>query len=253
MPRPRLTATLVALLLLPSCYEFEISAEGGYAQLALDGDFGYVAGSTTASIDQDIESAFGLGDDQGSPYARVAADFGVPNLSVSGLLFSDDGSGVLTANFGENLVAGTAVDYEFDLINLKGALTFEIDLGPVSLAPGVAVDYLDFDVMARDRIGIATEDIELQAPVPLLFLRGEVELGPLALIAEGGYLEVDIEDIEASLLDLEFLVQLRPTDWLHVFACYRSLLFEGDGEVDDDTAEIDLEISGFMLGGGVRF
>lgn len=249
----RLGAAALVAALLPSCYQFQVTGEGGYAQLGLDGDFGFVDGTSTASIQQDVESAFGLGDDQGSPYARVALDLGVPHLSASGFIFEDDGTGTLTANFGENLTAGTAVDSEFDLAAAKIALAFDIDVGPVTVSPGVAVEYVDLQMSVRDRIGIATEEVDLQAPIPLAFVRAQVELGPVTLLGEGGYLQVDVEDVDASLLDLEFMARVHPTEWLHVFGGYRLLRLEGDGEVDGDSVDLDLDLAGWVVGGGIRF
>ena len=49
--------SLVAILAcstLTSCFQLEVTAQAGYAQLALDGYVGYVDGATSASIAQDI-------------------------------------------------------------------------------------------------------------------------------------------------------------------------------------------------------
>ena len=127
----------VPLLVLPSCYQLEVTAEAAYAQLSLDGDIGYRNGATTASIEQDIESAFGLGDDQGTPYGRVMVDVGVPVLAVSGFQFEESGTGYLQADFG-NVPAGIGVDSDFEMTNAKASLAFQIDLGPVAISPGRA-------------------------------------------------------------------------------------------------------------------
>jgi len=242
-----------ALLTLPSCYQLEVTAQAGFAQLSLDGDFGYVNGSSSATIDQDVESAFGLGDDQGSPVAKVAIDFGTPTLSISGFIFEDEGTGILTANFGNNLVAGTPVISEFDLTCGKIAYAFEIPLGPVSISPGIAVEYVDLGFNVRDTFGAATEDVDLQAPIPMVFLRAEADISILTATLEAGFVKVDISDIEAQLLDIEAMLEVNATSWLNFFAGYRMIDFEADGLIDDDTYDIDLGLSGFLVGGGLRF
>ena len=76
----------VPLVGLAGCYQFEVTAQVAYAQMSLDGDLGYAtAGSSTPAVAQDLESGFGLGDDQGTPYARVMIDTGVPVLGGTGI------------------------------------------------------------------------------------------------------------------------------------------------------------------------
>ncbi len=241
------------LLALPSCYTFEVEAQAGYAQLALDGDFGYVGGTNNTNIQQDIEPALGLGDDQGTPFGRLELDFGTATLSASGFMFEDEGQGTLTANFGDNLTAGTSVFSTFELTNIKVAWAFDIELGPVTLAPGIAADFFDLSMTVRDSIGIATEEAELAAPIPMLFLRGGVDVGPVRGVGEVGYVAVDIEDVEASLLDVEARLEVAPTPWFDVFVGYRLINMEVEGLIDDDTYDIDIGLSGFMVGGGFRF
>jgi outer membrane receptor protein involved in Fe transport len=250
----RITQSAAAALLLPlaACYDLQASAQAGYAQLALDGDVGYVSGSSTASIEQDIESALGLGEDQGSPYARAQVDFGVPVLTASGFTFDEEGTGTLTVNFGA-VPAGTDVLSDFSMANAKASLAFDIPIGPVTLAPGLAVDWFDLSITVRDTIGFASEDVDIQAPLPLGFLRGQVDLGPVIAVAEVGFLDAEIDDVDGQLLDIEAQLQVRPTDWLDLFVGYRRIDMDARGLVDNDTVDIDLSLSGFLVGGGVRF
>lgn len=245
----------VALATLPACYQFDVAAQAGYAQLAVDGNFGYVQGSSTTSVRQDVDSAFGLGSGQGAPYARVALDTGVPVLSVSGFTFQDSGTGTLQADFGQGsvLTAGVPVRSELTFTNLKGACAFQIEIGPVAISPGLAVDWFDIDLNVRDQIGIASESVDLSGPLPLAFLRGEVGLGPVAALAEVGYIGANIDGVDASLLDVEAQLLVRPTGWLDLFVGYRYLALTAEGLVSNDTYDVDLTVDGFMLGGGVRF
>ncbi|MCK5944993.1 MAG: hypothetical protein KAI24_23600 [Planctomycetes bacterium] len=252
--------TILSLVLLPlvatlpACFQFEIQAQAGYAQLALDGDIGYQNGAQSGDIDQDIESAFGLGDDQGSPYVRAKLDFGVPNLSVSAFTFEDEGEGTLEANFG-NVPQNVPVRSQFDLSNAKAAYAFEIPIVPgiASISPGIAIDYFDLAIDVRDAFGISQENVELAGPLPLAFVRGEVDLGIVSAVVEGGYITADIDDVEGEVLDLEAQLLLHPTDLIEIFVGYRSLNLDLNGMVDGDTFDTDITLSGFMIGGGFRF
>jgi hypothetical protein len=238
---------------LQSCSLPTATAQIGYAQFAIDGDIGYQSGS--AAVAQDVESAFGLGDEHSTPYVRAMLDTGVQVLSVSAFTLGDDGSGVLEANFGDSglLTAGVPVRSELDMTSIKGTYAFEIALGPVSVAPGIAVNFVDLELEVRDEIGITTETLDLRAPIPMLFARGMVDLGPVSAVAELGYVKVDIEDVDTSFLDAELMLMVHPVPLVHFFAGYRRIELEGDGEVDGDAFDADLSISGWMVGGGIRF
>ena len=245
----------LALIATSACSVPSVSAAAGYARMSIDGRLGYVNGRSATSVDQDIESAFGLGDKQGSPYGRAMVDFGVPVLAVSGFSFADSGDGVLEANFGDSpiLIAGTPVHSELDMWNAKTTLAFDIGLGPVTISPGVGVDYFNLDLTVNDLIGIANENVQLKGPVPIGFLRGQVDLGIVAATAEVGYVEADVEDVKGKFLDIEALVTVRPKPWLDLFVGYRSLGLNLDGVIDSDTFNADITISGFLAGGGFTF
>jgi hypothetical protein len=250
-----LLAAAAALTVLPSCGTPSASAHIAYASFAVDGEFGYVSGASTASVSQDVETAFGLGDDQSLPYARAQVDFGVPVLTGSVFRFEESGDGVLQANFGDSgtLVAGTPVTTDFEMFNAKMSATFDISLGPITVAPGLAVDYVDLDVRVRDRIGIADERAQLTAPVPLAFVRGQVDLWLVTGVVEVGYMAIDVEDVDTTIFDLEVLAVVHPLPLLDLFAGYRMIDVDADGQVDGDTFDADLQIGGFMIGGGLRF
>lgn len=252
--RIRLLAAGLGLLTLPSCFQFEVAAQAGYANFAVDGNIGYVNGTSGPAVDQDIESAFGLGDDQGTPVVRAEVDTGVPVITVSAFMFEDSGRGRLNADFGD-ISAGLPVQTDFELTSIKGAYTFDIPIVPgiASIQPGIAVNYFDLFIDARDTLGISQQTVDLTGPIPLAYLRGEVELGMFSLTAEAGYLEVDVDDVSGSLLDAEAQLAINPTPLLELFVGYRLLEFQVDGQIDGDTVDTDFTLSGLMIGGGVRF
>jgi hypothetical protein len=249
--RQLLVFAVLPILAVPSCSPLQVSAQAGYAQVALDGELGYATGSTTPAVRQDVEGAFGLGDDQGVPYGRLIADFGVPVIGVSGIFFEDDGTGQLTQDFG-GIPAGVPVRSDLELWNALTSLAFEIEIGPVSVSPGLAADYIDLKLQVADAFGAQVETVELSGPVPMVFLRAEVEVWKLAGVVEGGYTQFEIDDADASVLDLTGLIELR-LDRLNIFVGYRTFAFEGDGVIDDDSFDADITLDGFLIGGGVQF
>lgn len=249
-----LVLTGLVLMALPACTVPTLEAQAGYAQLSLDGDIGYANGNTVA-VQQDVESAFGLGDTQGSPYGRAQVDFGVPVLTVSAFNFEDEGRGFLQSDFGNipALGGGVPVQSELEMLNAKVSYAFEIGLGPVSISPGVAVDYFDLQIDVTDAFGLAREQVDVNGPLPLGFLRAELDFGIVSAFAEAGYMSAEIDDVDGELLDIEAQLVVHPTDLIELFVGYRHVNMVLDGLIDDDTVDTDITISGLIFGGGIRF
>lgn len=250
--RHRLLAAIAACSVLPACFQLEASGQLGWSRMAVRGDIGYVNGASTVSVRQDVDSALGLGEDQDQPYARAMLDTGVQVIAVSAFRFEESGTGLLQADFG-GVTAGTTVRSDFEFLNAKGSYAFEIALGPVSIAPGIAIDYFDLELDVRDLGGVASETLDVNAPVPLAFVRGTVDLGIASGVVELGYIEADIGDVDGSFFDAEILVEVRIAPLVHLFGGYRRIALDAEGVVDGDTYEADLEVDGFVIGGGVRF
>ena len=124
----------------------------------------------------------------------------------------------------------------------------------MSIAPGVAVNFIDMSIFLRDTIGVASEDVQLQAPLPMAFLRGEADIvGWFQLVAEVGFIKIDVDDVEAELLDIEALIELTAWAPLNLFVGYRGIDFVGQGEIEGDSIDLDMGLSGFMVGGGIVF
>lgn len=250
MRTPTLMLASVALMAMTACSLPTANVQAGFANLSLDGNVGYVTGAATTSIDQDVESAFGLGDEQGSPVVRGQIDFGVPVLTVSGFQFEDEGQGTLNATFG-SLTAGVLVDSTVDLQTARASYAFDIGIGPVSISPGIAVDYFDLSIKATN--GLITEEVDLNGPLPLGFLRAQVDFGKVGAFVEAGYISADVDDVDGELLDIEAQLYVRPWSVLELFVGYRHLEMDLEGTIDDDSFDTDLTVSGLMFGGGVTF
>jgi len=244
----------LALMALPACSIPTLEVQAGYAHLSLDGDIGYSNGNTVA-VEQDFESVFGLGDSQGSPYGRAQIDFGVPVLTVSAFSFEDKGRGVLLSDFGNipALAGGVPVQSELDMMNAKVSLAFEIGIGPVSISPGLAIDYFDLQIDVTDALSIASEQVDVSGPLPLAFLRADVDLGIVSAFAEAGYMSADIDDVDGELLDIEAQLVLHPAPLVELFVGYRYWNIALDGIIDNNTIDTDIKVSGLIFGGGIRF
>ena len=116
MPHPRWKLLFLLPLLASAfsgCVPVGFSAQVGYASMNVGGDLALESGGA-AAIDQGIDSAFGLGDSQGSPYYRAQVDLGGPVLTGSMFWLREDGEGQLQDAFG-SLSSGTAVESRLDL------------------------------------------------------------------------------------------------------------------------------------------
>jgi hypothetical protein len=249
-----LLAIPAILLLCPSC-SVSATAQAGYTSMAFGGNIGLAptSGSSGVAVSQSVDSALGLGQQSGSPYGRVQVELGVPVITLSAFKFHDEGTGHLQGQFG-NISGGTDVVSNLDFTNLKGSFAFAVDLGLFKLAPGLAVDLFDIDMRVHDVAGFAEEDFKVLAPVPMAFLRGETDLFSTTLVGEVGYMTIPkINDIKGTFWDAEAMLEVHPMPLFHLFAGYRYISISGQGTVDNQDFNTDLNIRGWQIGGGVRF
>lgn len=245
---------LVAIALgCTSCAVPGLQVGAGLLRPAVTGFAGLAPAGSTGDIAQDVESAFGLGAEQDSPYVRAEVELGPVLLAASGFTFDEQGSGTLERPFG-NLGAGTLVDTELRFTNARVCGAFPFALGPLSIGPGLAVDAFDLEMEVRSSFGAVAEQIEVTAPVPMPFVRAEAGLGIVAAVGELGYITVpEIDGIEGTFWDAELALELRPSAFTSVFFGYRHIDIDGEGTVDGRDFEVDLQAAGWMVGGRFRF
>lgn len=246
-------AVLIAVL-VSSCSSADFSVQAGFTHVSVGGDVALAnnSGGLANATRQDIEPGFGLGDAQGSPFLRVQADFGGPVLTASGFVFREHGEGVLAATFG-GLDQATAVTSELDFGCAKLSATYDVDIGPVTVSPGLAIDVIDFDFRASDLLG-NSEVIDEVVALPLLFLRAGASLGTFSVVAEAGYLETPrIDAAKGRFLDLEGMLGWSPLPRATLFAGYRHVGIDVIGDTGTESFALDLRISGWLVGGGIGF
>lgn len=248
-------AVLLALLPLGACSSVGVTGQVGYTQMQVSGNLALTSGTgpVSAASEQDIGSAFGLGDRQGSPYLRAQADLGVPVLTLSAFQIEESGAGTLESTFG-GLSTNTPVRSDLEITNAKASLTFDIGLGPVKVSPGLALDVFDLYFKATETQFGNSETIDELIPFPLLFLRAEAGLGPVSCVGEIGFLETpEIDGAKGRVLDLDVMVEWSVLPLVEVFAGYRLIDIAARGQTDTESFDADLQIDGWVLGGGIRF
>jgi hypothetical protein len=246
---------LLASLGCPGCTVTSATGELGFTQMSVGGDIALASGTggVPPGSSQDIGSAFGLGDEQGSPWLRGQVEFGALVLTGSAFHFSERGQGVLDATFG-GLAEATPVSTELEFSNCKLSGTYAFDLGPLVLSPGLALDLFDFRFKATETTFGNSEAIDEFMPVPMLFLRAATEVGVVTATVEIGYLQTpEMNHSEVMLLDLEAMVEVRLGESFHLLGGYRAMDIDGKGETDSSSYEVDLTVRGWTIGGGVRF
>lgn len=253
----RIAIFALLLLSVPACGGLGGTASAGYTQMSLSGDIALAptsGGVSLGTIRQDVESALGLDDASGSPYVRGDVNAAIVTFTASAFQYDQSGTGTLTANFG-NISAGTQVRSDVELWNLQGAALFELlNIGPVRLAPGIGVNYFTGDIDVSSLTGPSiTENVSVDAPIPLLFGEGEVKLGNLRGIVDVGWISGEYGDVDGTYLDLAGTVRMEIAAHLEVFAGYRWLEADIKGTVDGQAFQGDLVLQGWFLGGSLRF
>ena len=253
--RTVLVSVLCSTLFVAGCSAPSASAQLAYMSAEVSGDISLDSGG--GSSEQGLGSAFGLGDAQGAPYLRGQVEAGGPVFTGSLLWMSDNGSGQLDGGFGQiNQVPNQIADVssKLDLGLGKFSAAYELELGPVSVAPGLLVDVFALDFTALEPITGTAESIDELLVVPMPFLRAEVELGPFAAVGELGYMEIDgIGDTEGTFLDAEAMLHYYPVPFANVFVGYRQVELDGSGSSGGDEFATDFSLTGWMVGGGIRF
>jgi len=252
----RLSVWCPVLLVCVSCETWFVEVDAGYTQMEFSGTAALAptgGGLPVSATTVDLQDELGLDDPIGAPYGRVQAGLGPWGLSASGFSLSDVADGRVTRQFG-NITVGTDVHTEVQMINLKTALTFDVlDTQFLTLSPGIAVDYFDFDVsVSAPSLGIS-EQLKAQAPVPLLFGQVSSKVGPVSLTLEGGWMSADVGDANGTFLDIEGMLRVHLGLGTHVFGGYRHIAINANGVASGQRFEADFNLQGWMVGVGYRF
>ena len=219
------------------------------------GDFALASGTsgTGNAPEQDVGTAFGLGDERGAPFVRADLELGGFVFGASGFAFEERGSGQLDASFG-GLPPATPVESHMRLACARVSCAYGFEIGPVRLAPGLAMDVFDIDFRVQETALGNAEVIDELIGVPLLYLRADVDVGPVDVTAELGYLDTpEIDGSEVTCLDAELIASLELTSHLQLFGGYRLIDIDANGDTGSESFGVDVQVGGWVVGGGLRF
>lgn len=258
-----LPIAIFAAAVAAGCSSVGVSGHAGYAFLDVGGGVG-LDSAGAGVVEQGLESNFGVGGTQGSPYLRGQLDAGGTVLTGSAFWLSESGQGQLGDTFG-GLPAGNVVVSELELGVAKISAAYDFEFGPVKLAPGVMCDVVAIDFRTTDAVSLPgvglSESVDETLVVPMPFLRAELAtigspIGAFRAVGELGYLEVsDIGGTGGSFFDFEAMVEYSPAllPFAHAFMGYRYVDLDGSGDTGGDPFSADLQLQGWTIGGGVRF
>lgn len=253
-PRP-----IVALFLaLGACNSIEgVRAHASYLQAELSGDIAVgpsTGGASLGDRENDLVDDLGVEDTHRTILIGGSVVTPIGRFGGSAFWFDDQGSGTLAQDFGD-IPLGTTVASSFEFLNVKTYWVYDVlEDRSFRLAPGVAVNFIDVQTSVRSTAAAGNfEEVEVFAPVPMLFLDGEARLGPVLVEAQGGGMRIDLEDGPGTYWDFEGRVGFSPTEQIDLFGGYRFLSMDSDGIASGRDAKVDLQIHGWFLGGAFRF
>lgn len=238
---------LAVLALVGACAPLATTAQVGYARLHLDGAIALGSGDAP----QDIDTAFGLGNAEDSAYVRVLASCGVPQFGLTAFQMDEAGVGVLDSSFG-GLPAGSTVDTRMRLGVAKLTAAAALQIGPVTVSPGALFDVVAIDFRASN--GGNREEVDDVVVVPLPFVRASVPFGSFVATAEAGWIDPpSFVDFNGRFADVEALLEWRANDGIGLLAGYRFVAADAEGLSGSGSVDLDLTVSGWFVGGSVRF
>lgn len=246
-------------LLTTGCFVPSVAIAPRYVFTEVDGSVAANAGGSSGS--SSLED-LGLDDSSSAFSPRVDLDWLGFQVSASTLATSSSGRGTLDADLdlgGDTISAGDDVDSDLDLDVLSAAATFDIiPTDFIDVGVGLGVTMLEFDARFRST---TTNDLlvtDESLPIPVLAARVGSQIGPLDVGAVLGFIDYDVDDVDASLFDLDIHAAYRllgEGDRFvgHIVAGYRYIDMDGSYEDGDSTVATDFTIEGPYVGVAVSF
>ncbi|MHC4378177.1 MAG: hypothetical protein ACYS26_16375, partial [Planctomycetota bacterium] len=211
LPRP-IAAFALGLfgLGLAGCSTPHVDLTPRVGKLSLSGDFSVVtqtAGppATTISGSNSLE-ALGLDEDGTEFLPRADVDAGPMLLTIDHLDFSTTGEGTIDQDIvfdGITFNATETVTSAIDLQITRGVLTWDfVPTDAVDVGLGFGVGYVALDASIEDASNNRAQTNE-STPYPFIAGRVGTSFGDLEAEALVTWIGVDVDDVDASLLDLD--------------------------------------------------
>lgn len=248
---------LLPLLMTAACEVVpHAQARVAYAQLGLAGDIGLgdSSGGAVGDARVDLQDDLGLDHPVGTPYFNGELSTLAGNVSLSAFSFSQNSRGQLSGDFGD-LPSGQQVATDFDITSVKAFYSYDVlELGPLRLAPGLGIDLLETQTtVSTISAPSAFEEIEVLAPIPMLFVEAEVDLKIVSAEIEVGGSSLSFSDADGTFWDIEAQVVGSIMPLVDLYAGYRFISIDADGTSEGQQFRANLDVQGWFIGGGIRF
>lgn len=218
----------------------------------LDGALGASSSGVVATSSTD---SLGLDQDEGAFSPRADLVAGPMRLTVDHVGVEFEGDGTVEVDFefgGETISAGADVASRLDLGITRAVATFTIlPLGVVHVGLGVGVALVDFEAELVEDLTATRIATDETAPVPFVAARVGGGIWRIDFDVLAGFLDVEIDDVDARYLDVEAMARLRLFDaGFHgdLVAGYRWMDIDVAYEDDGDDVDADIELSGPYIG-----
>lgn len=255
--------TILALVLfipLYSCLNSSVRVYAAYLDLSVNGDAALQDKAKLNDVNgirSALDDDFDLSNSK-TPYVRLDLEIDTWNLELSGFKYKDSARSTLTNDYG-NIPANSAVETELRVSNVKLAVLMDIvDVGPLEISGGLALNYMDVDMDVDSRVpqfapNTEYEESDFQAPVPMLYVRGVLDVGIVRGELSAAWIEADIADVEGMFLDIDAMLVITPIPALDFFAGYRYINIDVDGKLDGQAFNTHIQLTGWYLGAGISF
>ena len=200
----------LSLFGLAGCSTPHVDLTPRVGSLSLSGDFSVVtesAGPPPATVSgSNSLRALGL-DDEGTVFLpRADVDIGPLLVTIDHLDFSTTGQGTIDQDIvfdGISFSSAEAVSSAFDLQITRGVLTWDVvPTDVVDVGLGFGLGYVALDASIEDAANNRARTDE-STPYPFLAGRLGTSLGDFEAEALITWIGVDVDDVDASLLDLD--------------------------------------------------
>jgi len=250
--KPLLPLALLALAAGCSAPTLDVMPRVG--SFDLDGHFGITADPAGAIPVADMGTA-GIGKDDAYVGLRADIDVGSPVWYLSAQRTSHGGSGNLatTLSSGADEVGPGPVTSDVDIGLYQAGVTFDmVPIDMVDVGLGLGITTVDLDAVMTDGNDGDSISVDRTLPVPVIALRGGLELGDFEVTALLSGFEISLDGNEVSFFDLDALAtyQLFGLDDRLAGSLglgYRKTNLGVEYEDDDDRVDADFRFDGPYL------
>lgn len=223
---------------------------------SLRGEVGLSTSSSGSPQKIDLDDDLGLGGSEVVPYLRGEVVAGGFDVAVAGFRTRQSGDGTVSADFG-SVTAGSSVNTRYDLGLAHGHLAWNfVETKWIDVGAGVGADYVNLALDVEETTFAArSESIDVHQVVPLVVARAAFRLPvvPIDLEVGVGAITGSYHEVGGTILDAEAILRGRIVGPLSLFAGYRYLQFDVQGQSHSRAVDGDVVLSGFMAGLSIRF